>query len=136
MVHLVILSPQWLSDCFSSIVSVKNSFCREGRLPMRALPQIWKSDQFPISLQSTLIHILERFEILFVVRKPNVPESDCEAIVPSLLPTSAPKGLDNAWGGCVSGEKLTTFGRKYSFSFITRAFFSRLLVRLLHTGVC
>ena len=115
---------------------------------------MWKSDDFPAHLQGKLLRILEIFEIIFITRKPNTPENELEAIVPSLLPSEQPKSLQPLWDACLElreGEEkettqaeedgaskkdeLHTFGRRFEFSFITRAFFSRLLVRLLHVGV-
>lgn len=85
------------------------------------------------------------------MRRPGVKESDLEAIVPSLLPSEQPKNLQQTWDdvflkdkegervvpdGAEMKEEEHTFKRKFDFSFITRGFFSRLLVRLLHVGVC
>ena len=71
-----------------------------------------------------------------------------------MSPSNQPKSLQPLWNACLElreGEKKETtqteedgaskkdelhkFGRRFEFSFIIRAFFSRLLVRLLRVGV-
>ncbi|KAN0011928.1 hypothetical protein ACTFIU_000147 [Dictyostelium citrinum] len=63
----VFLDPQWLTGVFSSIITTKHKFIKDGVLRKSDLYQIWKPPHFieDEGLHSLLINLLERFELMF-----------------------------------------------------------------------
>ncbi|KAM9963378.1 hypothetical protein ACTFIW_006606 [Dictyostelium discoideum] len=63
----VFLDPQWLTGVFSSIITTKHKFIKDGVLKKSDLYQIWKPPHFieDEGLHSLLINLLERFELMF-----------------------------------------------------------------------
>ncbi|KAK5582594.1 hypothetical protein RB653_004179 [Dictyostelium firmibasis] len=63
----VFLDPQWLTGVFSSIITTKHKFIKDGVLRKSDLYQIWKPPHFieDEGLHSLLISLLERFELMF-----------------------------------------------------------------------
>ncbi|EGG17328.1 pleckstrin domain-containing protein [Cavenderia fasciculata] len=81
--HYVFLDPQWLTNVFSSIITTKHKFIKDGILNRLDLLQIWKPPNFleDEGLHRLLINLLERFELMF----PLEPEINIEGISSPLL---------------------------------------------------
>ncbi|EGC30717.1 roco6, ROCO family protein [Dictyostelium purpureum] len=75
----VFLDPQWLTGVFSSIITTKHKFIKDGVLRKSDLYQIWKPPHFieDENLHSLLISLLERFELMF-------PLDNIDSSTPSL----------------------------------------------------
>jgi hypothetical protein len=62
---MVILDSQWLTQVFSTIVSMKNQYAKDGKMKPSALVHMWKPPKYPESLHPMLLKILEKFEISY-----------------------------------------------------------------------
>eukprot|EP00007_Cunea_sp_BSH-02190019_P005553 CAMPEP_0174232408 /NCGR_PEP_ID=MMETSP0417-20130205/2700_1 /TAXON_ID=242541 /ORGANISM="Mayorella sp, Strain BSH-02190019" /LENGTH=2427 /DNA_ID=CAMNT_0015310457 /DNA_START=88 /DNA_END=7371 /DNA_ORIENTATION=+ len=136
---LIILDPQWLSDMMSTIITTKHSFVSDGILNHTALRQIWRPPKFPRELHRTLLKLLQKFQIIYVL--PGVvedPEDDPwvtgSSFVPCLLPPGRPHQRVQAEFPQEAPNGETTLGRNYVFDFVPTGLFSRLLVKLLHVA--
>ncbi|EFA82412.1 leucine-rich repeat-containing protein [Heterostelium album PN500] len=73
---IVILSPQWLSDCFAALVLAKHSYISsDSILNLKKLRLIWKAPIVPEEIHITLIKILERLQVLYSLKDQNQAES-------------------------------------------------------------
>ena len=135
---LVILSPQWLIDVFKEVITVKSwedvegfgdlwsSFQKTGILDEKVLDDAWRSlidtDDNRETCKSTLISIMERFNLLF-----SWPSSDGttkQYLVPSML-MSPPTEQVRKHLDCVRIPSLfVAFGSRR----VPSGFFSRLLL--------
>lgn len=62
--NYVILNPQWVTKIFSTIVTTKQNFVRDGVIDVANLfTQLWRP--FPPKLHPLLLNLLESFEIVF-----------------------------------------------------------------------
>eukprot|EP01094_Clydonella_sp_ATCC50884_P021946 TRINITY_DN493_c0_g3_i1.p1 TRINITY_DN493_c0_g3~~TRINITY_DN493_c0_g3_i1.p1 ORF type:complete len:2040 (-),score=911.87 TRINITY_DN493_c0_g3_i1:136-6255(-) len=131
---MVILNPQWLVDVMSTVVTTKHQYTRQGVLLHQNLPQIWRAPDFPPSLHSTLLYLLEKFEISYYLRATQTVKGDVysgKSLIPSLLPEERPSDLEATFPR-FPRPKDQQFGRFIQFAFIPHGFVSRLMVRLLH----
>ena len=124
---LVVLDPQFLTNVMASVITLKHRFGQdtrwEGMLQSQDLPHIWKD--YPKEIRSTLMSLLEQFEIAFKLPNDNY-------IIPSLLPQLQPD-IKSLWsitmGKPVEG---LVFCREFHFEFLPLGFFSRLFIRNWH----
>ena len=135
---MVILSPQWLIDVFKEVITVKSwedvedfgdlwrSFQETGILDENVLDDAWRSlidtDDNRETCKSTLISIMERFNLLF--SWPSLDGTTKQYLVPSML-TSPPtekvlKHLD-----CV---RIPSVFVEFGSRRVPPGFFSRLLL--------
>ncbi|MDP2439088.1 MAG: protein kinase [archaeon] len=132
---LVVLHPQWITDTFSTIITLKANFVKQGFLLHSDLPQIWKPPLFPTSHHPFLISLLEKFDLIY-----HLPGSPADAqsspsmeadryFIPALLQSEAPDAdlMQVIWPPPEEHEKFV--GRTYSFKFIPVGFFARIIVR-------
>ncbi|KAF2069948.1 hypothetical protein CYY_008735 [Polysphondylium violaceum] len=64
---IIILSPQWLSDCFNQLLMAKHTFVStEAILMLSNLKNIWKS--IPDYYHIKLLKVLEKFQIIFTLK--------------------------------------------------------------------
>lgn len=156
---IVCLRADFLADVFAAVISAKSGIST-GILKHELLLHIWKG--FPSYLYPYMIALLEKFEIthrlegdainntaissalltsckIENIKLPAQEELNLElfqgrSIVPSLLPTAPPSEaeLESIWPK-ISNE-YSEIERLYQFDFIPNGFFSRLMVRLLHSN--
>jgi hypothetical protein len=62
---MVILDPQWLAKLMATLITSKMNFVNNGILERKNLHFLWKPPEFPESLHSNLVNLLEQFEILY-----------------------------------------------------------------------
>ena len=62
---IVILSPQFLTKVMSSIITLKHRYGNDGILFTKDLQHIWRD--YPATIHKTLMNLLERFDIAFVL---------------------------------------------------------------------
>jgi len=62
---MVILDPQWLARLMATLITSKMNFVNNGILERKNLHFVWKPPEFPDSLHSNLVNLLEQFEILY-----------------------------------------------------------------------
>eukprot|EP01105_Mastigella_eilhardi_P024191 TRINITY_DN6270_c0_g1_i1.p1 TRINITY_DN6270_c0_g1~~TRINITY_DN6270_c0_g1_i1.p1 ORF type:complete len:2016 (-),score=529.84 TRINITY_DN6270_c0_g1_i1:990-6662(-) len=68
----VVTVPEWLPKIMSSIVTEKHKWARAGILQVSALKHIWK--ELPATLHATILHLLEKFHVAFVLDAPGSAE--------------------------------------------------------------
>ena len=128
--NIVILNPQWLSDVMSSLITFKHSWVKDGMLPLSAVPQVFK--KYPQFMHSSLIFLLERFQIVHRLTPKNCTFIDSEKlVVSSMLPEEIPNQFSSVWLQKVPSNCIQQ-GRQYIFPFLPLGFFNRLMIRLLH----
>lgn len=71
---MVILDPQWLAKLMATLITSKMNFVNNGILERKNLHFLWKPPEFPESLHTNLINLLEQFEILY--RMPSAGASE------------------------------------------------------------
>ncbi|KAL6040633.1 Myotubularin-like phosphatase domain, variant 2, partial [Balamuthia mandrillaris] len=62
---LVVLDCQWLTNVFADVISLKHNFVKDGILLKKDLPQIWKAPLYPQEVHSSLVALLEKFEVAY-----------------------------------------------------------------------
>lgn len=152
---IVILDPQWLTKVFSTIITTKASFIKDGVIEVGILfEHVWR--EFPKKLHLLLLGLLENFEIAFrlpddekkktgsndTIRKlskidkslglinENVVNMKSRLLIPSLLPEDRPE-FNLIWPDKDPDPSRTQFSRIYSFPFMPNGLFSRFIIRLL-----
>jgi serine/threonine protein kinase/GTPase SAR1 family protein/Ran GTPase-activating protein (RanGAP) involved in mRNA processing and transport len=136
--NTIVLSPQWLSDLFKTIITLKSNYVNNGVLRYVDLQHIWKPPTVPLNLYSRCIALLEFFEAVYRY-------SSSTLLVPALLPRDPPlSALSKAWPE-VAEERFIDLvnrgdfegchhARVFSFQFFPPDFFSRLIVRMLRSN--
>eukprot|EP01098_Paradermamoeba_levis_P004984 TRINITY_DN2117_c0_g1_i4.p1 TRINITY_DN2117_c0_g1~~TRINITY_DN2117_c0_g1_i4.p1 ORF type:complete len:1636 (+),score=493.61 TRINITY_DN2117_c0_g1_i4:118-5025(+) len=126
---VVILSPQWVTSVFASVVTLKHNFIKkDGMLALADLYQhIWNSPEFPKEIHQKLLQMLIRFEICF-----HVVEVD-KLLIPSLLPSERPN-FDLLWSPSMVPEdhNITQYKRNIYLEFTPKGFTAKLIIRLLY----
>lgn len=115
---IVVLEPQWIADLFSSIISLKHNYVKNGILETGSLRQLWKD--YDESIHENLLFILKEFEICH-------PLSSGHHLIPCMLPNVKPNDVIDVW----DSDWKFPIGRSYTCPFIPHGFFGRLLFRLL-----
>lgn len=65
--NLIVIDPKWLADLMATIVSFKYRWSR-GLVTLSNLHSVWHNQPaFPPSMHATLIHLLEQFEVMFLL---------------------------------------------------------------------
>jgi hypothetical protein len=146
----VITDSQFLAKVFSTIVTTKQNYAKDGVLDHSNLVHIWKQPQFPPHLHPQLLALLEKFEICYRIDQKiakrlgsssmNMPTKNFEidafsskmnasSVIPCLLPNQRPAMglLWKAYDGTCE-----YYMRIYELLFVPKGLFSRFLVRLLH----
>eukprot|EP01102_Stenamoeba_stenopodia_P019499 TRINITY_DN737_c0_g3_i1.p1 TRINITY_DN737_c0_g3~~TRINITY_DN737_c0_g3_i1.p1 ORF type:complete len:1258 (+),score=266.02 TRINITY_DN737_c0_g3_i1:243-4016(+) len=89
----VILDPMWMTKAMTSLVSFSHSFGKkDGILTRKELSQIWREPLFPEYLHDMLLALLEKFEVLSIVKGPRTSDSPSHSI-PSLAIQSAKENV-------------------------------------------
>jgi len=77
---IIILNPQWLSDCFNQLLLAKHTFVStEGILMLSNLKNIWKS--IPDYYHIKLLKVLEKFQIIYTLKN-NQQQQQQQSITP------------------------------------------------------
>lgn len=153
---VVCVRPSFLANVFSAVVSAKTGLST-GILNHDLLIQLWRG--FPVSLHAHMIALLENFEIIHRLEGEAInnvqisknlitdtPPPSIEnifvdnslykgkSIVPSLLPNELPHEsiLNSVWPEELP-PGISQVERVFKFNFVPNGFFSRLMVRVLHT---
>ena len=63
---VVVLNCQWLASIMSDIISFRTNFLN-GVAYFSTIQKIWKD--YPVEIQGKLIKLLEKFEIIYTIRK-------------------------------------------------------------------
>lgn len=153
---VVILDPQWITKVFSTIITTKRNFVKDGVLEVGVLfTHVWK--EFPSKLHVLLLGLLESFEIVF--RLPDYAEFDrqkpgkedirkisekesigliedkemslkSKLLIPSLLSEIRPE-FNLIWPDRDPDPSRIQYSRLYKFIFMPNGLFSRFIIRLL-----
>ncbi|EGC33072.1 roco8, ROCO family protein [Dictyostelium purpureum] len=66
---IVILDPQWLSDCFFKLLMAKHQYINsDGILLLSSLKNVWKPNIVPEIFHIKLLKLLERYQILYTLK--------------------------------------------------------------------
>jgi len=126
---VVVIDPQWITQMFATIVSMKANFAKGGLLKKSTLPQMWRAPRHPPELHAYMLKLLKKFEVVFELNEEDL-------FIPCLL-NNSPKQevLDAEWAKALSvpADKELCFARCYKFQFVPLGFMSRLIVRFLNT---
>lgn len=154
---IVCLRPDFLADVFAAVISAKTGLS-SGILKHEFLLQIWKG--FPVYLYPYMMALLEKFEITHrlegeainntaittslltsqVNENLTLDNADMDmslfkgySIIPSMLPENPPalEQITKFWPTVFTAGREVE--RVYQFDFIPNGFFSRLMIRLLHS---
>eukprot|EP01102_Stenamoeba_stenopodia_P016420 TRINITY_DN5740_c0_g2_i2.p1 TRINITY_DN5740_c0_g2~~TRINITY_DN5740_c0_g2_i2.p1 ORF type:complete len:822 (+),score=142.44 TRINITY_DN5740_c0_g2_i2:142-2607(+) len=125
----VILDANWLTKVMNSIVSFSHSFGKkDGLLKPEELLHIWRPPEYPADLHPTLIAMLEKFEVLFRLKRQEGEQAPY--LIPSLLPIPEPEEvIRKVWHS--ADPTYTTLSRQYECEFLPLGFFGRCIVRLI-----
>lgn len=123
--QIVILDSQWLTQVFSTVISMKNQYAKDGIMKPSYFPHIWKPPAYPESLHSFLLKILEKFEICYKL------DSEGNLLIPWMLPDKQPEDFSKFWKESSTEPQIA---RYYEFEFIPVGLFSKLMVRLLNSS--
>eukprot|EP01132_Coremiostelium_polycephalum_P001332 gene1332-1678_t len=100
--NYVFLDPQWLTNVFSSIITTKHKFIKDGVLKRGDLYQIWKPPMFleDEGLHNLLINLLERFELMFPLDSSlvEVQSPPIQSPIPHRTPQQQQKILNTSGG--------------------------------------
>lgn len=128
LVKDVFIDPQWMSSVFKSVLTTKHGFLKAGVMSLNMVEsQLWR--EFPESIHSVLLNVLETFEICFTM-----PGSEGETLIciPSLLPTQKPEEILTDFPQ--RDETCSNFKREYVFDFVPAGLFSRYVAKLMRYG--
>ncbi len=117
------LNPQWLTKLMATLITTKPNFVREGVWTLDSVKQVWKPPELPDALHRRLLRIFELFELVL----PIGPE---KWLIPTLLPEKRPS-LE--WSHRVIDLQQIPISRIYRFDFPPMGFFSRLMIRIMHS---
>src|SRR5690348_1243310 len=117
---IIVTKPQWLSDIFTQIVSVKNEI-KNGILTLNELHN--RLSQFDKEIRDYLIKLMiHEFKVC------TTHPTDRNALIfPFLLPKQEPLKIYTKWESCWE-KKYGFIGRSYKVPFITYGFFEKLFV--------
>ncbi|KAL6054440.1 Myotubularin-like phosphatase domain [Balamuthia mandrillaris] len=126
--NLLILSPHWLTEMLSSVITTKHTYIKSGVLRHKDLQHLWRAPLYPPHLHEPLLNLLEKFEIIYRLsptsrlNKLLLPidenahgEADEEeengspfvrSLIPVLLPDERPPQLLSAWPSTLSGSEM------------------------------
>ncbi|KAH3763351.1 leucinerich repeat kinase [Pelomyxa schiedti] len=128
--ELIVLKPSYLSKVMTSVISIKTTtWFTNGFVEQKKIHHVF--EEFPPEQYTTLIELLQTFEILFTL-------PDGRLLVPSLLPDLAPRYSEGSaeaasfWTAPTgTGTKVVMSGRILKFRFLPIGFFPRLMVMVL-----
>jgi len=89
---------------------------------------IWRPPQFPESIHTSVITLLQRFQIVLCLTPDIEDFYSRKSLVPSFLPEERPATLEKEWPQYTDEDYCK---RVFFFDFIPFGFFSRYLVRVL-----
>ena len=107
---MVIIDPQWLANVFRSVIGTQTNFIKNGFLKSSDLCHIWKPPEFPTHLHPNLLSLLEKFELVYVIKRKGaagvnssevsliseeIDPTDFWIMIPSLLPEQCPNNLEH-----------------------------------------
>jgi len=139
----LILSPQWLTDMFATVCTLKHNFVKNGILMRSECFQIWQEPDYPENLHNILIAILRKFKLAEILPPVGdksrqlgdnslVSESSSRIFIPALLSSEEDsRAFKNLWSRVVAPESVV--GRFFHFKFIPIGFFARIIVHILHS---
>ena len=129
LTDLIILSPQWLANRMSDIISFKNNFYH-ATAPIEVIEKIW--EKYDPKMREFLISLLEKFEVIYRTSLENFKKV---IVIPSLLPETP--DYDPIVTSTNFEEKRNSgvfiFKRIFNFKFLPQGFFSRIIVRVINT---
>eukprot|EP01132_Coremiostelium_polycephalum_P006275 gene6275-7818_t len=120
LADIVFLDGLWMAKLVSSVFTLKH---QNGMLLIDKIRSSWE-DKFPIHMHTSLIFILEKFEIM------HSSFEDSSLIVPTLFSEERPNVMRDLWPTSSTYIK-HEYQRIYEFQFLPKGFFSRLSVRML-----
>ena len=125
--ELYFVDPRWLCDMMAKVVTIKeeNPSLRKGIIHSKDIPILFKDDRFPWKRYDQFLALLDRFEIA-------LPLDDKRVLVPSMLPASCPKEVEEEYKE-VSKKPLYTRYIVFKESTTPLGFWSRLLSRIVHS---
>ena len=125
--ELYFIDPRWLCDMMSKVITIpeKNPFVKDGILPCKAIPQLFKDDTFPWQFFEQYLTLLDRFEIALSLDNKRI-------LIPSMLPKERPSGVDIEES---QRQENPPYSRQIIFNSADTppGFWSRLLSRLMHS---
>ena len=125
--ELYFIDPRWLCDMMSKVITIpeKNPFVKDGILPCKAIPQLFKDDTFPWQFFEQYLTLLDRFEIA-------LPLDNKRILIPSMLPKERPSDMDVEES---QRQENPPYSRQIIFNSADTppGFWSRLLSRLMHS---
>eukprot|EP01132_Coremiostelium_polycephalum_P004881 gene4881-6087_t len=81
---IVILNPQWLSDCFGSLLTARHTLIgSDAILNLTNLKNIWKPSLIPEQYHIKLIKIFERFQIIYTLKQQQQNGTNSSTTTPS-----------------------------------------------------
>lgn len=131
LTNMVILDPQWLAKLMATLITSKMNFVNNGILERKNLHFVWKPPEFPDSLHSSLVNLLEQFEILY--RMPLAPgqTEDMEKYLLMCLVSDKRPPIEWPRPGAIGDDKPQAM-RIYQLPFVPLGLMSKLMTRILH----
>ena len=126
--ELYFIEPHWLYDMISKVITIpeKNPFVKDGILPCKAIPQLFKNDAFPLQYFEQFLTLLDRFEIA-------LPLDNKRILIPSMLPKERPSILGIDQGSQRQENPLYSREIIFNSADTPPGFWSRLLSMLMHS---
>ncbi|GFO37940.1 leucine-rich repeat serine/threonine-protein kinase 1 [Plakobranchus ocellatus] len=115
----VVINPQWIVDVMASVVSVKDSPIKAGRLKHSDLGKVWK--EYKSNLHKWMLKLTEEFDLTFPLKDEQVN------LVPCLLPEKKP---EFTWPEFEKGSYNRHNKIVYKFDYLPAGLFNRGQVRL------
>ena len=125
--EIYFVDPRWLCDIMAKVVTIKekNPFLRKGILHSKDMPFLFRDKRFLWDWYEQFLALLDRFEIA-------LPLDNKRVLVPSMLPASCPKGVEEEFK---ETNKKPLYTRYIIFKNANTppGFWSRLLSRIMHS---
>ena len=123
----IILDPQWVARVFSTVITTKHGFLKNGNLEERMLfEQLWR--EFPKPTHTLLLDLFQQFDLIYKVSDEKGNPTG-ELLIPATLPTPKPSDVQSLLP--TKETSLYQFERRYTFDFMPVGLFSRYLVRAM-----
>ena len=130
----IIYNPQWLSDLFLCVISLKNQekLMNEGSIEKKEIEKnlINKFKNIRDDEIKFLIELLEKFEIFIID-----PQNKEKLVIPFLMGSKKPEIIIQKWNNFYEENNNYKLGRSYEFPFLPSGIMSKIIYGFHHPSL-